>query len=239
VDSFIDIFLPKVCLGCKTEGFFVCTECIEEISEYKYLVCPICKKRSIDGRIDKSCRSESGLTRFMGSPLSHSDKSVKKIIHAFKYQHAKEIASPLSEILIEFLNKNNFGKIISEYKSRVIFVPVPLYNFRERERGFNQAIEIGNYLSEYYKIPLEEKVLIKHKNTEPQADVKNKEEREKNIAGAFSINPTGSDPVGLIENKIVILIDDVYTSGATMRECALTLRSAGAAEVWGITVIRE
>lgn len=78
-----------------------------------------------------------------------------------------------------------------------------------------------------------EQALIKHKNTSKQADIKDKLDRIKNISGAFKcISPE------LVNRKIVILIDDVYTSGATIHECARVLRSSGAREVWGMTVAR-
>lgn len=183
--------------------------------------------------MDQKCRKESGLTRFLGSPLPYSNELVKKIVHALKYQHAKEIAAPLARILIEFLDKNNFAEYIERYKLKTLIIPVPLYDFRERERGFNQATELAKIISDNYGVPFSDKAIMRKKNTLPQADIKNKEKRAKNISGAFSLqNPE------IIKGKIAILVDDVYTSGSTMRECAQVLRGAGAAEVWGMTVAR-
>lgn len=228
-----DIFLPPLCLGCKAEGVFICDTCRHKIEEYKYFVCPICKRRDIEGRLDQRCRKESGLTRFLGSPLPYSNELVKKIVHALKYQHAKEIAAPLSRILIAFLDKNGFAECIERYKLKTLVIPVPLYDFRERERGFNQAAELAKIISANYGIPFSDKAIMRKKNTLPQADIKTREERAKNISGAFSCkNPE------IIKNKIAILVDDVYTSGNTMRECAFVLRKAGAEEVWGMTIAR-
>jgi len=229
--------LPPLCLGCKAEARFLCDACWQATKQYPRFVCPICKKRTLDGRLDNNCRNESALTRYFGAPIPYSDERAKKLIHALKYQRVREIANTLSKILIEFLDKNGFNESIEKYRQHLVIVPVPLYNFRERERGFNQASEIGKQISRYYKIPFAQRALTKHKNTEPQADIENKEDRAKNISGAFSINWSGSDPDQL-KNKIVILIDDVYTSGATMRECARTLRKGGVREVWGLTVAR-
>ncbi|MFY9457393.1 MAG: phosphoribosyltransferase family protein [Candidatus Spechtbacterales bacterium] len=234
---------------------------MDKIAEYKYFVCPICKRRDIAGRLDQKCREESGLVRFMGSPLPYSNELVKKIIYAFKYRRAREIANPLSKILIEFLDKNGFSEYIEKRKLKTLIIPVPLYDFRERERGFNQAAELAKIISANYGLPFSDKAIIRKKNTLPQADIKTREERAKNISGAFSCeNPE------ITQNKIAILVDDVYTSGNTMRECALVLKNAGlpdrqaglhdrqtglhdrqtglpagqagAAEVWGMTVAR-
>lgn len=231
--AFIDILLPQTCLGCKTEGFFLCTTCQGNIKEYKYFACPICKQRRVEGRLERECRRVSGLTRFVGAPLPYSHELVKKTIHAFKYQYAKEIARPLSATLCRFLDKNNFLDHIASTKTRILVAPVPLSDFRERERGFNQATQIARLISAHFDIPLAEKLLRKDAYTRPQADIHGKETRAANIAGAFSVRHPDE-----VRGKVIILLDDVYTTGATMRECATVLRDAGAREVWGVTVAR-
>lgn len=232
-NTLLNILLPPLCVGCKKEGAFICGACRSKIQEYNYFICPICKKRTLDGRLDSSCRKESGLTRFFGAPLPYDNEVVKNLIHAFKYKRVKSLAEPLGKILIEFLDKNQISDYIKKYERTLVFVPVPLYPCRERDRGFNQSFEIAKRMSQHYQIPLLSSALRKQKNTHPQADIKDKEKRALNIAGAFSC----SNPE-LVQKKIVILIDDVYTSGSTMRECARVLRSAGVRQVWGITVAR-
>lgn len=229
----LDILLPKTCLSCNREGLFLCPECREAINEYKYFICPVCKRRNVDGRLDESCREASGLTRYFGSPLPYANETVRKMIHAFKYRYAKDLAEPLSRVLVEFLEKNNFAEFLPKNRTRLLLVPVPLANFRERERGFNQATEIATHLGRHFGFAHSPCALEKPKHTTPQADAKTKEAREKNVAGAYVCpNPA------LVSGKTVILIDDVYTTGATMRECATTLRKSGAAQIWGITLAR-
>ena len=231
-NALLDIILPPVCLGCRSEGMYVCLECLNSIELYNLLVCPICRRRDGQGRIDEYCRKESGLTRFLGSPLPYSDEKVKKIIHSFKYNYAKEAALPLSQILIDFLDKNRFSEI-TKPKPEKIIVPVPLFHLRERERGFNQSEELAKNISSYYNIALVSKSLIKIKNTGPQAEIKDKGTRSKNVQGVFAVKNER-----LIRDKVVVLLDDVYTSGSTMRECSRVLRQSGAREVWGITLAR-
>lgn len=237
----VDIILPPICLGClakedKVEEFFVCAKCRESIYENKYFICPVCKRRDVYGRLDQNCRKETGLTRFFGTPLYYDDERVRKIIHAFKYQRVKALAKPLAEILIEFLNSNSACNIFRRVSNSAVIVPIPLNSFKERERGFNQAAEIGKLVATHFNLRFEERLLRKIKNTTNQADIKNKEARIKNIAHAFVCHL--NDSTKKLASKKVILVDDVYTSGATMKDCARALRKAGAREVWGVTLAR-
>lgn len=231
-DTLVDILIPPLCVSCKKEGDFVCENCLGDINIYKYFVCPICRKRIYEGTLDKKCAYTSGLKRFLGAPLPYTDKTTKKLLLSLKYSRVKSLVHPLSQILIQFLERNGFSEIIEKNRDRLTIAPIPLYNFRERERGFNQSYEIAKYIGEYYKIPVE-KLLRKNRNTLQQAELEQKEKRFANVLGAFSVADTS-----LVKGKIIILIDDVYTTGATMSECARTLRAAGAKEVWGMTVAR-
>ena len=112
-------------------------------------------------------------------------------------------------------------------------IPVPLFKRKLKKRGFNQAEEIAKELSRVLKIPLISDNLIKTKETPPQVNLSEKE-REENLKNAFFCkNPA------LIKQKKIFLIDDVYTTGSTMEECAKTLKQSGAKEIWGIVVARE
>jgi len=113
-----------------------------------------------------------------------------------------------------------------------LLVPVPLEKRKIRWRGFNQAEEIGKELSNFLKIPLLDDVLIKIKETLSQVELSGKE-REENIKGVFVIKNKEK-----IEGEKILLVDDVYTTGATMKECARILKEAGAKEIIGIVVAR-
>lgn len=234
--NILNMILPPICVNCKEEGFYICENCINNIDIYKYFVCPVCKKRTYDGILEKECSSICGMKRFLGSPLPYTDKATRKLIQSLKYNRAKNLAYPIAEILINFLENNDLPKILKKQQaniSRNIYLSaVPMYNFRERERGFNQSYEIASYIGAYYKIPVK-KLVRKHRDTRQQADIDEYKKRLTNISGAFSV----ADP-HIVRGKIVILVDDVYTTGATMRECARALHDAGAKEVWGMTAIR-
>jgi predicted amidophosphoribosyltransferase len=97
-------------------------------------------------------------------------------------------------------------------------------------RGYNQSEEIAKVIAEILKIPLDSETLKRVRNTTPQTELKSKEERAKNVYGCFAAKN--------ISGKAVIIIDDVYTTGATMREAARALKAAGARQVIGVAVAR-
>jgi ComF family protein len=113
-----------------------------------------------------------------------------------------------------------------------IVMPVPLHRKRLRQRGFNQALLLSHGVSNAFKIPLSVDNLVRNRFTRPQVELSG-EERIKNVEGAFAIRRPGE-----VEDKSVLLVDDVFTSGATMNECAAALKQSGAARVMALTLAR-
>lgn len=102
-------------------------------------------------------------------------------------------------------------------------------------RGYNQSEILGNSLSKKLDLRFNSKILKRVKNTTPQFKLK-KEERVKNISGAFEINPRYK---GKMSGKTIFIVDDVFTSGATMRECGKLLKKEGANTVFGLVFAME
>ena len=146
------------------------------------------------------------------------------------------MAKTLASIITEHLLIS--GKNTDEIWENGILVPIPLDKKKFRARGYNQSEELAKELSEILKIPVLSDVLIKTKHTASQAELK-KEEREKNILNAFATKNCGTSDVPQFYGKKVFLVDDVYTTGSTMEECAKVLQEAGAKSVWGICLARE
>jgi ComF family protein len=109
-------------------------------------------------------------------------------------------------------------------------VPVPLHRVREKERGFNQSRVLAKKLSRIKKIQLLDRRLVKVKNIPPQTSLEAKE-RVRNVRGAFRVKRPGA-----IKGKVILLVDDVYTTGSTLSECSLALKDAGAKEVRAVTI---
>jgi ComF family protein len=234
-----DLFFPKFCLGCQKEGTYLCQDCrsLLDILEYNYCLCethPVPLPFGSDGKCQK-CKDKklSGLY----FALSFKEGALtKKLIHQFKYPpYLKDLAETLAGILAEhfILTQKN----TNEFWGNSVFIPIPLAEKKLKERGYNQSEELAKELAEILKIPVISDVLIKIKNTKPQAESK-KEEREKNLLGAFAVNKNCAVSEAAQFSRIY-LVDDVYTTGATMEECARVLRDSGAKSVWGIALARE
>jgi ComF family protein len=113
-----------------------------------------------------------------------------------------------------------------------LLVPVPLHPRRLRERGFNQAILLGTFLSRAWRIPLARTALARIRWTVPQIELDHRE-RAANVRGAFAV----SHPE-MVAGRRILLLDDVLTTGSTVAECARMLRKAKAAEVFVVAVAR-
>ena len=113
-----------------------------------------------------------------------------------------------------------------------LIVPVPLHSNRLRWRGFNQSVVLGRENGKLWNLPVDPFTPLRSRETPPQTQL-SEEERRKNMRRAFSLNPAKS-----VEGKAVLLIDDVYTSGATVNECSRALKRGGAKEVSVLTLAR-
>jgi ComF family protein len=157
----------------------------------------------------------------------YSDKFVRTAIHYFKFRFIKELANPLAQLLIIF-----FEKIKINLKDPII-IPVPLNKKRFLERGFNQAELLAKIFAEHFNYLLMTDLIERSRNTPHQIGL-NKERRLTNVQGAFRISPAK-----FIQNKNIILIDDVVTTGSTLEEMAKVLKENGASKVYGFSVAKD
>ncbi len=153
-------------------------------------------------------------------------KQLEGFITLLKYDYVTELASPLASLMLRTLRGRGFS-------GEAVLVPVPLHVRRLRERGFNQSELLAREVSGALGWPLVN-VLARTRRTRPQVGL-GREDRLKNVIEAFGLVP------GLaagLSGKTVVLVDDVYTTGATIGECAKILRQAGVAKVYGLVLAR-
>ncbi|MBI2052617.1 MAG: ComF family protein [Candidatus Sungbacteria bacterium] len=155
------------------------------------------------------------------------DKLAKKLIHALKYNWVKEIAETLN-VAIE-KERGNIKKISCD-----IIIPIPLHPRRLRERGFNQSRLIAEKIAEITGQPIIENAVRRKIYRQPQMEIKNRASRIKNARNMFECVQHQ-----MLDNKVVLLVDDVATTGATLKECARALKSSGAARVLSFTLAQD
>jgi len=151
----------------------------------------------------------------------------RSYIHALKYAGNTRLAEPLGHLLAQ--------AYISYGMQADVIIPVPLHNERQQQRGYNHAYLLAEICAAQIGIPLRDDMLIRHRATLAQVDLK-AGERQQNVVGAFACTPPFA--TGALFGRRILLIDDVSTTGATLEACAAPLFSAGASAVWGLVLAR-
>lgn len=157
--------------------------------------------------------------------------AVRKALLSLKYKFAFDIAKELSQIFMEALKFHDSYPII--HNSSVL-VPIPTHPLRENWRGFNQSAEVGKLVARQMGWKFIPDLLLKRRITTPQTELKS-DARKENIKGVFSL---GSDYSLIPKDYCLVLFDDVWTTGSTLKEACKVLKRAGAKSVWGLTIAR-
>jgi ComF family protein len=225
LNKFLNLLFPETCPICQNpclnhETAPICVDCWQSIRKYNG---PLCKKCGTPLVSDVSikcgeCLKEEPAFEFARS-FGLYDNPLRKGINLLKYHGKKRLSRPLSELLIK-----------AGLPEADIVLPVPLHHRRLRKREFNQSALISKYIAEEIKSKFIPDCLVKVRDTLPQVGLRYKA-RVKNIKGAFKVR--NSD---LIKNRKIILVDDVVTTGATIRECSRTLKKAGAGKIYVVSL---
>jgi competence protein ComFC len=231
----LDTLFPITCLGCQKNDFWLCEKCFQKIPLRRDQVCPACEREiTLSGFLCQACRTirEFQLDALV-SAVFYDNQTVKKMVHNFKYRFARGLSVPLARLEIKALLLHNTPL------PRAI-IPVPLHSRRLRWRGFNQAQLLAENISQNlappFKIPVLD-ILERRKYNKPQMELENYQERRQNVRDLFGIRPGIS--LNDIKGKVVYLIDDIATTGATLEECAKALKSAGAKKVFAVVIARQ
>lgn len=212
----LDLFFPLECLGCRAPGLWLCEKCFRSLrfTDKKYnLATPSLDKLFVAGTYD--------------------DPLLAGLIKKLKFQPLPKLGPILGRFLIMFWRETSGGRpeFLPLAPSRPILVaPVPLSDKRRRRRGFNQAESLAAPLAKHFNYQLTTD-LKRIKHCRPQTEL-NEKERAVNVQGAFRwAGPR-------LAERTIILIDDIATTGATLNECAQTLKKAGAGTVYGLVLAK-
>lgn len=189
-----------------------------------------CKKENeilCAGCLHKISRPDTPYLNGIHISANYQDFVLKKALWALKYQGVKQLAKPLAELIKERIWKK------LETKGWLI-VSIPISKNKLKKRGYNQAKLIARHLFNSQTDAIwGDSILSKIKETVSQVEIKEKEKRLANIAGSFRV-----DKPELVKGKKIILIDDVFTTGATINEAKKVLKKAGAKKVVGVVLAR-
>lgn len=229
--NLLDLLFPKTCISCGRYGKYFCSVCVLEIKQSE-LVCPFCERQNLGGRVHAVCERKYGLDGFWYLGVYRG--SLRKAIQKLKYKWVSSIASELIDLTIRYWAENSplvLDEIKNDRGRNWVVTAVPLHMRRKNWRGFNQSELLGKLFAQ--KLGLSYQNLLKRiRNTTPQMKLL-AHQRKENIKNAFE---KASDAQLSIVR--VLLVDDVWTTGSTLKECCYVLKKNGAEKVWALTVAR-
>ncbi len=221
----LDLVFPKACLNCKKEGFWLCPDCLELLRPKLEKECPVCRKAKEDVLICPDCQDKSFLKGLW--ILTDYNPLTQKIIQAVKYEFLTDLVGKLNGLTEKYFS------LVPGWQKDFVLLPVPLSRKRYLERGFNQARLLAEMASQVLENKVVSGILQRKVFSKPQAQLSAKE-RLVNVKGNFCMTKDGINSKG----EKIVLVDDVYTTGATMQECARILKENGFNEVWGLVLAR-
>jgi ComF family protein len=231
-EAFLNALYPPHCAKCLAEtpsGVYLCPACAGQAAK---IVAPFCQQCSqpFDGAIDGAftCHQCAGRKLHFDCAVApyRSRGVVRDFVHRFKYEREFYLRRPLSQWLAEALEDERIAG-----QAYDAFVPVPLHPARYRERDFNQAEVLAKLIAKRAGKPVWNALKrTRYTTTQTRLD---RDQRMENLRNAFRVRHPST-----VHSRHLILVDDVFTTGSTVEECARVLRQAGAASVRVVTVAR-
>ena len=231
-EATLSLFYPPHCAACGSDtpaSVHLCGGCAAQVTRIEPPFCRVCSQ-PFDGAItseftcancaERTFHFDSAVTRLMSRGV------VRDFVHRFKYDRQFFLRHPLADWAAEALEDERIVRQPFDF-----LVPVPLHSARRREREFNQAEAIAELLAKRTNVPVYGALQrIRYTTTQTRLD---RHERMENLRGAFRVLHPDR-----VQSRHLLLVDDVFTTGSTVDECARVLRQAGAASVRALTVAR-
>ncbi len=237
LNKILKIFFPYHCLNCQKileNNQLLCFNCLNQIKINSAFFCPQCQKKLTTPFL--SCHKQS---KYLLAALSFYESPLKELIHHLKYYSFKN-----SELIIKLIINQYLEKILKNYgeflRDEYWLLHVPLHPKKLKKRGYNQSLILAQILKEELKLffpklktEIKEDIVIRIKNTIPQSRLKTVEEKYQNLENAFFL-----DSKDFVKNKNFIIVDDISTSGATLKEITKILKANGAKKIIGFVLLK-
>ncbi len=217
------LMFPSVCPLCgeildednQGKGKYICEPCYTKVIPIKKPVCLKCGQE-VDGVETDCCSDCATMTRsyVKGFPALKYSPAMSKCLSDFKYRNMRSYGAFLADIIVR-----EKGKEILLAGPEVI-VPVPVHSSKLKSRGYNQARELSLELSRRLKLPVDDELILRTVKTAPQKELSNAQ-REENLKKAFISSGK------IVQYKSALIVDDIYTTGATVEACTGVLHSMG------------
>lgn len=224
----LDLLFPPRCVNCPRSGQWLCDYCAQQVRPApSRQLCRRCgfQLPADELRLGDPCPGCQDALGCVGVAALH-EGPLQPAIHALKYDGRLELAPVLTRYLRALIAADPWPAILRKVDG---FVPVPLHKDRLLERGYNQAALLATGLAAGSCTPVLDRAIERFRATRSQVGL-TALERANNVLGKFRADP------GMVTGRNLLLVDDVFTTGATMRECAVALRSAGATAVYGLAL---
>ncbi|QRN83928.1 ComF family protein [Chloroflexota bacterium] len=219
----LDWMYPPNCVGCGEQGYRLCFKCQQEIKPISGPLCQRCGSPiTAKENLCAECQSEEPPFEASRSLASY-EGVIRECVHSLKYDRNQAMGEFFAEELTELIRREGWDLDL--------VVPVPLSPIRMKERGYNQATLLARPISYALGIPFTPFGLKRIRNTQSQVELSAKK-RKSNVRGAFEATPE------IVHGKRVLLIDDVTTTGSTLKECSLALKKGGSLKVYCLTLAR-
>jgi ComF family protein len=250
-ESLFSVLFPSDCHICaepllNSFRLLLCPDCLASIHPVRGKICSVCGEGVLSSYAE---RDDDGLRRCpvcrrVDLPFARAvvygscDSGLRELVHLLKYNGVRPAAKVLGRMLADAMValEPSFAQAGSFDQGSIAVIPVPLYKAKRRQRGFNQAELIARAALRIYparqRLQLVPDLLLRTRDTHSQIGLTSHQRRE-NLRGAFAVARAAE-----VTGREVLLVDDVYTTGTTVTECARVLRRAGARQVWVTTVAR-
>jgi competence protein ComFC len=240
-EGFLNLIYPYSCENCgkiirESKGYAICDNCFKKIRLISTPYCYQCGKplSPLVPFEERPLCAECSIKKkhlYFNRSVAYYQGVMRKCIHLLKYKKQVKLIQPLGQLMVDYLEYNN------HYNTQEIdlIIPVPLFRDNLEERGFNQSALLAKYIANYFSIYFRDDWLIKDKKNISQVGL-SKNERKNNVKDVFSIDSSISFNKRDISN--VLLIDDIFTTGATIEACCREITRMGIKNIFVLTLAR-
>lgn len=219
----LDCLFPKQCFVCQNEGEYLCSACFDKVKLAKNQ-CYLCHKETDALGLCVACQAETKIDELVVA-ASYRESVSGLLVESLKYNYVEAVAEDLISLFIKRLKRDGLEDIFQKQ----IFIPIPLHKKRLVERGFNQAELLAKYLACYFNGHVDVSCLKRQRQTAQQAKL-TRQGRLDNMKMAFTTADEKIYP------NVVVLVDDVVTTGSTLSEAAKILKANGVKKIIAVAM---